>query len=271
LNFEGLDNGTEEIDPKHKELLEEGLPLIPIENDEDSLTFMNSTSTAKQGNVSEICQESSPIRDQENLVGEHQARELNPARELCKGGAKRKTTEFNHLLERKTFRMLRKYYKNSFEKFAAPINYKKKVKTMTTNQMDQLVNDYIQHEFDFLTRFFTGNDLAQLIICLKRIILSDRYKKAEKVVLELDFANTRDLFNKYSRKARNEWLKLPTNSLLLVHFYLKQGKNQCYSQKDVNAEKLHHQMRFLVSLSFEHLHSCFVEIFSDESCKIDTL
>mmetsp|Transcript_7481 Transcript_7481/g.8499 ORF Transcript_7481/g.8499 Transcript_7481/m.8499 type:complete len:212 (+) Transcript_7481:602-1237(+) len=181
---------------------------------------------------------------------------------------RKKTTEFNHLLERKTFRMLRKYFKTSFEKFAEIYQYKKRIRVMPVAELDILIVEYIRKEFDFLAGLFAGNELSQIVMCLKRVILSDRYNKCEMATFNIDFTSTRKLFNKYSHKAFNEWIGIPTNSILLVHFYLKHGKDQSFLQKDVNKEKLLAQMQVLVRNAFSYLPPYFVEVYSHENCKI---
>lgn len=46
--------------------------------------------------------------------------------------------------------MLRKFYKYSFEKFTEPFNFKKRVKFMASEEMDQMIIEYMRNEFGFL-------------------------------------------------------------------------------------------------------------------------
>ena len=82
---------------------------------------------------------------------------------------KKKSTEYNNILTRKLFRMLRKYFKSTFENFAAPFQYKTKIKIMNPEEMDTLVFQYIKREFDILSEYFTASDLPMLILGLKQI------------------------------------------------------------------------------------------------------
>ena len=90
---------------------------------------------------------------------------------------KNKSTEYNNILHRKIFRMMRKYFKSTFENFAAPFQYKTKIKTMNPEEMDSLVFQYIKREFDILSEFITASEIPMIILGLKQIILSDRYNK----------------------------------------------------------------------------------------------
>jgi hypothetical protein len=50
-----------------------------------------------------------------------------------------KTTEFRYLLERKVLRIMRRYYKEGFEKL---FKYKNKMREMTDSEMDQMLSTY---------------------------------------------------------------------------------------------------------------------------------
>lgn len=47
-----------------------------------------------------------------------------------KGRHRGKTTEYSYLLERKAFRMMRRFYKEQFEHFSKSFRFKHAVKTM---------------------------------------------------------------------------------------------------------------------------------------------
>ena len=244
------------LDHKEKELLEEGLPLLQLDDEIETVHGHTSDKNYDEKNEREITGEI-----EKNLPFSVENEELVNTSSTMRP-TRKKLTEFNHLLERKTFRMLRKYYKNTFHSFVDPKIFKKKVKTMTPQEMDQLVLSYMKTEFDFLVGLLHGNELIQMTECLKRIILSDRFNKCERVTYGMDFANTRSLFNKYSTRALNEFICIPCNSILLVHFFLKHGKNESYVQNDVDKQKLQRQMQCLVRVAFNYLPPSFVEIYS---------
>lgn len=243
-----------ELSQKEKELLVEGLPILQIDDDVETFHEPGSNSCTQHQDKTTLSESGEPsvkvTQDVEEVI------DTTPV------PSRKKTTEFNHLLERKTFRMLRKYYKWTFEKFATPFQYKKKVKTMSPEEMDQLVLSYMKVEFDFLIGLLAANELIQMITCLKRIILSDRFNKGERVTTRIDFTTTRNLFNKYSTRALNEFINIPANSILFIHFYLKEGRTLSHTQRDVDQQKLEKQMRCLIKVAFNYLPPNFREIYS---------
>lgn len=259
--FHSLDERLNNLSSQEKELIEEGLPILQI--DEEYETFPepddNSRIVLQEGTTMSECGENTR-KNGETEDNNDTTPDSNRKR--------KKTTEFNNVLERKAFRMMRKYYKSTFEKFATPFNYKKNVKTMSPEEMDQLLCNYVKIEFDFLVSLLTGNELIQMITCLKRIILSDRYNKRERVTYGLDFTTTRNLFNKYSTNALYDFIGIPTNSILFVHFFMKQGRTLCRSQNDVDKQKLEKQMGCLIKVSFEYLPAKFVEVYCQPSCQL---
>lgn len=72
--------------------------------------------------------------------------EINKSEKNNKSG-KRKLTEFGYLLQRKGFRLMRKYYKDKFEDYAKAYDYKKRVKIITQNEMTHMMTEFIQIEF----------------------------------------------------------------------------------------------------------------------------
>ena len=61
--------------------------------------------------------------------------------EKAKLDAYPKTTEFRYLLERKALRIMRRYYKEKFEK---QFKYKSKMKDMTQQEMGHMVMVFVQ-------------------------------------------------------------------------------------------------------------------------------
>lgn len=81
--------------------------------------------------------------------------------------SKKKLTEFNYLLQRKGFRLMRKYYKEKFESFAQAFNYKKRVKTISPGEINQIIAQFIQSEFSAILSLLTNNELEMLLESLK--------------------------------------------------------------------------------------------------------
>ena len=54
-----------------------------------------------------------------------------------------KYMEYEYLLERKAFRMMRKHYKDTFEKFAVPFRYKRRIKKMKIVEINSLFRKYM--------------------------------------------------------------------------------------------------------------------------------
>ena len=255
---------VDELTEREKELIEEGLPLLRLDEEEFETFHDINISESNQ----HLSQEKTTLeRSKEGTVKDTEEEEVI---DTCtvQQQTRKKSTEFNHLLERKTFRMMRKYYKNTFEQFAIPFNYKNNVKTMDPHEMDNLVGNYMREEFDFLLGMLAANEMHLMLTCLKRIILSDRFNKWERVTYGVDFTTSRNLFNKYSTKALNEFISIPPNSILLVHFYLKQGKKLSFCQNDVDKHKLERQMQWLVKEAFGFLPPQFVEVYSHQMWQI---
>jgi len=80
---------------------------------------------------------------------------------------KKKLTEFGYLLQRKGFRMMRKYYKDKFESFAKSFDYKKRVKSITPGEINQMMAQFIHTEFNSLLSVFSNSEIAQLLEALK--------------------------------------------------------------------------------------------------------
>ena len=177
-----------ELSMKEKELMAEGLTRLEIVDDALPETQANNE-------IHEIHPVLSTKTQRNNRNDQEDEEEINTSRQ-----DKKKSTEYNNMLDRKAFRMMRKYFKSTFENFAAPFQYKTKVRIFSPEEMDNLVFQYIKREFDCLSEFMTANDLPQIIYGLKQIILSDRYNKGERVILGINFDLIRSLFNKYSKR-----------------------------------------------------------------------
>jgi hypothetical protein len=160
-----------ELSMKEKELMAEGLPILKITDDNEHDIKVNQENN-----------ELPPILSTKTHSINHRIDEIGEEEIDTTRQDRKKSTEYNNMLERKAFRMMRKYFKSTFETFAAPFQYKTRVKTMNPEEMDTLVFQYIKREFEVLSDFMTANDLPHIILGIKQIILSDRFNKGERVI-----------------------------------------------------------------------------------------
>ena len=240
-----------DLSMKDKELIAMGLPRLETIDDADPDAHTNNEINRIPPQLSTWTQSINYRNDQEDEEA------INTVRQNRK-----KYTEFNNMLNRKAFRMMRKYFKTSFENFGAPFQYKVKVRIMSPEEMDNLVFQYIKREFDVLSEFINANDLPQIILGLKQIILSDRFNKEERVILGINFELIRTLFNKCTKISIEEFSKVPANCILFIHFFLKQGRHIAHKQQDVDKQKFQKQIEFLVELMFSNLPYKLQEIYS---------
>lgn len=166
---------------------------------------------------------------------------------------KKKLTEFGYLLQRKGFRLLRKYYKEKFEDFASKFGYKKKVKKITPTEISEMIMKFIELEFSAVLSALTLSELAELQDCLKKVILSDRSNKNEPMIAGTDFTIVKNLFWKYTTKNMKLFLESPANSFLYAHFYLINGRYECFKQTDVDQINLNAQMKKTLLEAFGNL------------------
>lgn len=166
---------------------------------------------------------------------------------------KKKLTEFGYLLQRKGFRLMRKYYKEKFETFAEKFNYKKRVKVITPNEINHIIMGFLQTEFSTILPIINEDEILGLLNSLKRIILSDRSKKNEPMISGMDFSVVRNLFGKYTQKNMKLFMHDSSNSFLYTHFYLINGRSACYEQTDVDQVNFNDQMRKLMFEAFKNL------------------
>ena len=88
-----------------------------------------------------------------------------------KKSRKSKTTEFAYLLERKAFRMMRKYYKEQFEFYVEDPEYKKNLPNMTAEELNALVYNFMEKELKSFCTLLTQKDYERTRDALKTIIL----------------------------------------------------------------------------------------------------
>lgn len=166
---------------------------------------------------------------------------------------KSKTTEYYYLLERKALRMMRRYYKETFEKFAGKYKYKQNLKKLERATVDQYFREYVVIEFQRNKSTMDLIGSAQLVDSLEKIILCDRYNKNEKVTEGLDFDEVRNLLNKYNSKNLNSFFETSAHAFLYAHYYRLSAGSDATSQKHVDQEKLIKQMESLFDRSVKFL------------------
>lgn len=166
---------------------------------------------------------------------------------------KKKLTEFGYLLQRKGFRLMRKYYKEKFEDFGKAYDYKRRVKSITPNELSHMILKFIEFEFAKILPMLTSNEISLLLESLKQIVLSDRSNKKEPMIHGIDFSIVRNLFGKYTQKNMKLFMTDSANSFLYTHFYLINGRYECYKQSDVDQNNLNDQMKRLMLEAFKSL------------------
>ena len=100
----------------------------------------------------------------------------------------KKLTEFAYLLQRKGFRLMRKYYKDKFENFAEEFEFKVRSKFMTLSEINSIMMKFIHAEMKDSYSSLLESELDLLINSAKCLILSDRSHKKEKINEGLDFS-----------------------------------------------------------------------------------
>ena len=187
----------------------------------------------------------------------------NPKHDQKKYSKKSKTTEFAYLLERKAFRMMRKYYKEKFEFEVDIAEYKKSLPLMTSEEFNEHVCKFIEREFGIITKLLSEKDYERTMKALKIIIWCDRYNKKEKITEGLDFELFRKVLHKYNTRNLNEFLSDASNSFLYTHFFLMNGKKSSEEQDDVKKDKFIQSMRHLMKEASSFLPSDINSIFEE--------
>ena len=89
----------------------------------------------------------------------------------------KKLTEFAYLLQRKGFRLMRKYYKDKFENFAEEYEFKAKAKLMTLSEINVIMINFIHTEFSNSHSLLSEDEFNLLLHAAKCLIFSDRSHK----------------------------------------------------------------------------------------------
>ncbi|CAI2373170.1 unnamed protein product [Moneuplotes crassus] len=176
---------------------------------------------------------------------------------------KRKSTDFGYLLERKSFRMMRKYYKDKFQQNIGDIEYKRLSK-MTTDEINIIMSSFMENELgSILICLLSEDDHDRIRDALKTIIFCDRYQKKEAISEGLNFSILRNVLHKYNTRNLIDFLSDASNSFVYTHYFLKEGKNAAYEQSDNDSDKLLSRMRHLMKEASNYLPSEINEIFEE--------
>lgn len=155
-------------------------PVVFASFDEEEFGFtdekmknQNKISRLKMADNSEISwiQISQDLCNKVNCEEEIQIEEVKLSSSITK---KKKLTEFGYLLQRKGFRLLRKYYKEKFENFAVQFKFKKRVKSINPTEIDEMISKFMQVEFCSISQALSTSEQDELQDCLKKVILCDR-------------------------------------------------------------------------------------------------
>lgn len=179
---------------------------------------------------------------------------------------KHKTTEYFYLLERKAIRMMRRYYKESFEEFAKKYKYKQNLKRLDRPTVDKYFRDYVKIEFAANKESLDVIGSEQMIVSLETIILCDRYNKNERITDGLNFDEIRNLLNKYNSKNLKDFFANISHAFLFSHYFKLNSKKDVLDQKHVDEEKLNKQMESLFKKSIASLPDSIKASFAGSDC-----
>lgn len=182
---------------------------------------------------------------------------------------KTKSTEFSYLLERKAFRMMRKYYKEQFEFTVDCEDYKKRLPQMSQDEINALVTKFMECELKALVNLLSQKDYERTRDAIKTIVLCERYKKKEMISEGLNFSALRNVLHKYNTRNLLELLSDAAYSFLFTHFVLKNGRKAAEEQDDVDIEKLMQRMKHLMTEASNYLPSDINTIFGEISASLN--
>lgn len=147
-----------------KQLEKDPLPVILADCIDDEKFLNLSISFIPDIEIDSILNMSSSSA---NKLQVNSPKEIMQNNEKACNNSKKKLTEFNYLLQRKGFRLMRKYYKEKFESFAKAFDYKKRVKTISPGEINQIVAQFINVEFSSILSLLANNELEMLLVSLK--------------------------------------------------------------------------------------------------------
>jgi hypothetical protein len=202
---------------------EAALPELQISNSNTNQTNEDDIEVDEKHSEKDQIQEIDSFTDVKNQSPSETCEELTITTPN-KPQRKTKTTEFAYLLERKAFRMMRKYYKEKFEFQVENAEYKKKLPSMSAIEINTLMTTFMDQEFGQILKLLSTADYERTRDALKTIILCDRYRKSEQISEGLSFLALRNVLHKYNTRNLIEFLSDASFSFLYTHFFLKNGK-----------------------------------------------
>lgn len=173
--------------------------------------------------------------------------------EESKSNFKSKITEYSYLLQRKGLRTMRRYYKEKFEQSNIVPNYKKMVRHLSYEEMDEAISRFIKTEFKYLNDYGEYVEFIQLKESLKTLILCDRYNKQEPIIQGLNFDVVRNVLNRFNTRHLIEFFSDKSYALLYVHYFEQQGEKDAKRQTDVEESKLIQEMQNLYDEADKYL------------------
>ena len=256
--FEDPFGDIEEFNPAEtlqKQLEKDPLPFINAEwvEDDKYLSFVELTPDVEAQSILNISDKLEEFATLNTSTKFNNIKEQTQNSLKLNNNSKKKLTEFNYLLQRKGFRLMRKYYKEKFESFAQTFDYKKRVKILTPGEINQIMVGFIRFEFSSILSLLAHNELEMLLESLKWVIFSDRSNKSEQMTEGIDFSVVKNLFGKYTKKNMIVFMNNAANSFLYTHFYLIHGRSAWFEQKDVDQDNFKVQMRNLMFEGFKSL------------------
>lgn len=164
----------------------------------------------------------------------------------------KKVTEFSYLLQRKCLRMMRRYFKQRFQDWGLFRNYKKEIRFLSLDQLNEKIREFIILEFPYLQRFPEYIDYIKLEKSLKIIILCDRYNKGEPIISGLDFTVLRNVLNKFNSRNLINFFSSDSYAFLFNHYVENHSQIDAAQQTDVEPEKLKEELDTLYDEAFKY-------------------
>lgn len=135
--------------------------------------------------------------------------------------------------------MMRKFFKDKFyESIKQPAYFKRKLNKMLAVDMDAHVENYLKLEFGLIYNTFSFEAKHSFVKGIKEFILSDRYKKKERVIDGLEFSPLRNVLTKYNNRNLIDFMSNDGYASLFVYFIDNASEKLIEEQKDVDSGKL---------------------------------
>lgn len=129
-------------------------------------------------------------------------------------------------LNQKIIRILRKHYKNLFEKYLKQNNvvFNRAAKNMKKEKFDDFLLSMMDELFVDHLDALDENTVESLMTSLSTIVLKERYKKKEDIVKDLDFTELNELLSNTTSKRTMLYFSKKENAFLYIYFFLLECK-----------------------------------------------